>query len=73
MLVGPCMYFVNFNIKIHQVNISLKNLYSEMDKIECQLEQCQNGIELKEIRNIEFCDVSFSYDKRKSLMVLILL
>ncbi len=65
MLVGPCMYFVNFNIKIHQVNISLKNLYSEMDKIECQLEQCQNGIELKEIRNIEFCDVSFSYDKKK--------
>lgn len=67
MLLTLCMFFVNFNVNIHQVSVSLKKMYSELERIGDGVENWKDGIKLEEIQQIEFNNVSFSYEDKMVL------
>lgn len=61
LLIAPCMFLVNSNIKIKQVKVSLDKIYTEIERIDVVTEK-DDCLELADpIKEVHFFNVHFSY------------
>lgn len=67
LLISPCMFLINYNLKIRQINVSLEKVYGELENITAS-NQYKGKLDCNEkINRIKFENVSFSYADFKTI------
>jgi len=67
LLIAPCMFFVNTNIKIKQTSVSLEKIYNVIENIEVVAEKKECLVITEPIQEIHFINVDFSYSDKQIL------
>lgn len=66
MIVGPILEITNFYNEYHTAKESLNNIYSFFNEND---ENLESGFFVKDICNIEICNLKFAYDKNEILNI----
>ena len=62
LLISPCMFLISYNLKIHQISVSLGKIYDELENITTSNHGTGKLNCNEKINTIEFESVSFSYE-----------